>query len=167
MRAASIRTRDRGSGQTLVEFALVFPVIVLLLFGVFDLGRAVYAYNTVANAARVGARVAAVNQLAPPTSNTACAEDMPIEDTANPHWSIRACAAASAISLGVSPSSVTVAYSSPPSTSLSCSPQLHVGCIASVTVTYGWSPLTPVISNIVGSIALSSTSQIPIEAVLP
>jgi len=44
-------------GSSLVEFALVIPVIMLLIFGAVDLGRAVYAYNTIANAARDGARV--------------------------------------------------------------------------------------------------------------
>jgi Flp pilus assembly protein TadG len=161
-----------GSGQGLVEFALVFPLIVLILFGILDLGRAVYAYNTIANAARQGARVAAVNQLDPPDSNTSCAKDMPIEDTTlsstTPRWSIRACTASSAISLGIKPSAVTVTYSPPPNTTISCSEDnssLHVGCIAKVTVGYSWTPSTPVISNILGPITMSSTSQIPIERV--
>jgi Flp pilus assembly protein TadG len=167
-------SRRDGRGQGLVEFALVFPLIVLILFGIFDLGRAVYAYNTLANAARQGARVAAVNQLYPPDTNTSCAEDMPVEDTTlsstTPHWSIRACAASSSISLGVQPSAVTVAYSPPPNTTLTCSTDnsaLNVGCIASVTVTYVWTASTPVIGNIVGPITLKATSQIPIERTLP
>lgn len=41
--------------QAMVEFALVIPLIVLLILGIFDLGRAVYAYNVVASAAREGA----------------------------------------------------------------------------------------------------------------
>lgn len=43
-------------GQAMVEFALVIPLIVLIVMGIFDLGRAVYAYNVVASAAREGAR---------------------------------------------------------------------------------------------------------------
>ncbi|MEA3345828.1 MAG: TadE/TadG family type IV pilus assembly protein [Chloroflexota bacterium] len=43
-------------GQVLIEFALTLPVIILILTGIFDLGRAIYAYNAVANAAREGAR---------------------------------------------------------------------------------------------------------------
>jgi Flp pilus assembly protein TadG len=176
MRRPSGAKRD-GRGQTLVEFALVFPVIVLLLFGIFDFGRAIYAYNTIANAARQGARVAAVNQIEVnqiDTSSTLCAEDMPVEDPTNAHWSIRACAAGSAVSLGVQTSDVNVAYSKPSASSkLACpaipttTSPLHVGCIASVKVTYTWTPSTPVIGNILGPIKLASTSQIPIERVFP
>jgi hypothetical protein len=39
-----------------VEFALVFPIFILLLFGLIDLGRLVYANNALAEAAREGAR---------------------------------------------------------------------------------------------------------------
>ena len=53
--------RDRR-GQSMVELALVLPVFLLLIIGLFDIGRAVYAYNTVANSARSAARVAIVNQ---------------------------------------------------------------------------------------------------------
>jgi Flp pilus assembly protein TadG len=160
-----------GGGQGLVEFALIFPLMALMLFGIFDFGRAVYAYNTIANAARDGARVAAVNQIEvnqSDTSSTSCAKDMPIENPANAHWSIKACAASSAVSLGVQISDVTVSYSPPPSSpGLSCTSPLHVGCIASVTVRYTWTPFTPMIGNIIGPITTTSTSQIPIERVFP
>lgn len=53
------------SSQALIEFALVSPVLLLLLFGVVDLGRAIFYYDTINHAAREGARVAvrASNQL--------------------------------------------------------------------------------------------------------
>ena len=44
--------------QALIEFALVSPVLLLLLFGIVDIGRAVFYYDTVSHAAREGARVA-------------------------------------------------------------------------------------------------------------
>jgi hypothetical protein len=56
-----VNIRD-GRGQTLVEFALIVPVFLLIVVGLFDVGRGIYAYNTVANAARAAARVAIVNQ---------------------------------------------------------------------------------------------------------
>lgn len=46
----------------MVEMALILPIFLLLIIGLFEVGRAVYAYNTVANAARVAARVAIVDQ---------------------------------------------------------------------------------------------------------
>lgn len=163
-RAGGGRRDKRGQG--LVEFALVFPIIVLIFFAIFDLGRGVYAYNTIANAARVGARVAVVNQIQTTPAGD-CNQSRPIENPGAPHWSIKTCAANSAISLGVQTSAVTVAYSAPPSTTLACSPSLKVGCIAAVTVTYSYIPSTPVIGNLIGTIAMSSTSEIPVERVFP
>ena len=50
------RRRERSRGQALVEFALVLPIFILILVGIFDLGRAVYVYSTVNNAAREAVR---------------------------------------------------------------------------------------------------------------
>ncbi len=163
---ASLRPHCRKSrGQALVEFALVTPLLTMLLFGIFDLGRAIYAYSTIANAARVGARVASVNQI---LSSPDCSEQKPVEDPSSPHWSIETCAADSAISLGVQPGDVSVGYSAPSGTTLSCTGgALDVGCIASVTVHYTFTPVTPVIGNLVGSVHMDSTSQMPIERVFP
>lgn len=154
----------RSRGQGLVEFALVFPVIALLLFGVLDLGRAVFAYNTIANAARQGARVAIVNQI---LTSPNCTTSKPVEDPGNPRWSITACAANAATSLGVTSADVSVSYSKPAGTALVCSPTLNVGCIATVTVHYSYSPMTPIFSSIFPSMAMDSTSRMPIERVFP
>jgi len=48
-------------GQTLVEFALLIPVFILLVVVVFDLGRAIYYYSAIYNAAREGVRFGAVH----------------------------------------------------------------------------------------------------------
>jgi Flp pilus assembly protein TadG len=48
-------------GQSLVEFALTVVIFIGLLMGVFDLGRAVFMSNGVAEAAREIARVASVH----------------------------------------------------------------------------------------------------------
>lgn len=45
-------------GQALVEFALILPVLLLLLFGIVEFGRVYNAGLTVNQAARVGARTA-------------------------------------------------------------------------------------------------------------
>jgi len=44
--------------QALIEFALISPVLLLLLFGIVDIGRAVFYYDTMGHAAREGARTA-------------------------------------------------------------------------------------------------------------
>jgi Flp pilus assembly protein TadG len=49
-------------GQGLVEFALLLPILVLIIFGVLDLGRAFFAQIALANAARVGARSYSFNK---------------------------------------------------------------------------------------------------------
>lgn len=55
------RSRARESGQTLVEFALVLIPFLLLLMGIFDLGRGIYTYNAASQAAREIARSASVD----------------------------------------------------------------------------------------------------------
>ena len=49
-----------NKGQSLVEFALVLPMLLLLLMGIFDLGRAVYYFSTISNAANEAARYGAI-----------------------------------------------------------------------------------------------------------
>lgn len=55
--------RERGGdeGQALVEMALMLPVLVLLLVGIFDLGRAVWLSNSLAMAVREGTRYGVVH----------------------------------------------------------------------------------------------------------
>jgi Flp pilus assembly protein TadG len=55
------RPNDRSDGQALVEFALVMPIFLALLFGVVDLGRVIWANDSLASAAREGARYASVH----------------------------------------------------------------------------------------------------------
>lgn len=47
-------------GQTLVEFALIFPLLLFLLIGFFDIGRAVFYYSSLSNAVREAARTGVV-----------------------------------------------------------------------------------------------------------
>ncbi len=56
-----MRRFGRDGAQALVEFALVLPVLLLLIVGLFDVGRAVQEENTLAYAAREGTRYAIVH----------------------------------------------------------------------------------------------------------
>ncbi|MEA3377944.1 MAG: TadE family protein [Chloroflexota bacterium] len=47
-------------GQELVEYALTLPILLLLVIGIMEFGVTIFVYNTMANAAREGARVGAV-----------------------------------------------------------------------------------------------------------
>ena len=56
--AKSLRCDQRG--QAAVEFAIVLPLLLLFLIGVFEFGRAWNVYHAETDAARLGARSAAV-----------------------------------------------------------------------------------------------------------
>jgi Flp pilus assembly protein TadG len=55
------RARDGERGAVAVEFAMVIPLLLLLLLGVIDFGRAMYVKNSLVYAASQGARVAAIH----------------------------------------------------------------------------------------------------------
>jgi hypothetical protein len=56
-----MKRRNDSRGQSLVEFALIFPIFILLLVSIFDLGHVVWANDSLSNAAREGARFAVVH----------------------------------------------------------------------------------------------------------
>jgi Flp pilus assembly protein TadG len=58
--AAGRDRRRRRGGQSLVEFAVVLPVFLLILAGILDFGLGLYSQMTVINAAREGARLGVV-----------------------------------------------------------------------------------------------------------
>jgi hypothetical protein len=61
-------TRRGQSSQALIEFALISPVLLLLLFGTIDIGRAIFYYDTLSHAAREGARTAIKAPFTLPTN---------------------------------------------------------------------------------------------------
>ena len=64
-RKVSIRSER---GQTMTEFAIVLPLLAVLLFGIVQLGISFNNYMTVTDATRAGARKAAVSRdLADPS----------------------------------------------------------------------------------------------------
>ena len=66
MRARKFFRNEEGAA--VVEFALVMPVLALIIFGIIDFGRAFYTVNNIISAVREGARYGAV--LTAPTSTT-------------------------------------------------------------------------------------------------
>jgi Flp pilus assembly protein TadG len=62
--------QNRRSGQSIVEMALILPFLLILIFGIIDMGWYVYGYATIYQAARNGAQKAAeippqVNRVSP------------------------------------------------------------------------------------------------------
>ena len=53
----------RTDGNAVVEMALLLPILLLIIFGITEFGRAVMTTNVLNSAAREGARLAAVSQL--------------------------------------------------------------------------------------------------------
>jgi len=129
------RSDDGGTarGQSLVELALVLPIFLVIIVGLFDFGRAIYAANTIGNAARVATRVAIVDQ------NEA---------------TVRQAAVDAAVGVSLEPSDVVVSYS--------CTDRIVV-CSASVGITTQYVAATPLIHQIVGMITLTADSEMPIE----
>lgn len=61
---------QRESGQALLEFALIFPLIFLIIILFIELGRIEYYYSALTNAVREGARYAIVTQFTSSTQRT-------------------------------------------------------------------------------------------------
>jgi hypothetical protein len=123
-------------GQSLVEFALILPIFLILLLGILDFGRAIAAYNSVSNGARSGARVAIVNQ---------------------DFDAIEAAVESEAFGLDT----VEVEYDGNVDPTQTDCPR--IGCVIEVRVSTEYVPATPIFSTLVGSITVSSTSRMPIE----
>jgi Flp pilus assembly protein TadG len=142
------RALTRQEGQTLAEFAIVIPIVVLMLLALFDAGRAVVFYTELTNASRVGARVAMVNQ-----SNS--------DQCSSGDVSFKCAAAAQTSGMGIEASDiddVTIAGSE-------CG--LIGACTATVSVEYAFEPITPVVGWMLGPITLSASTSMPIERLYP
>lgn len=55
-----MRFRRETKGASMVEFAIIAPLLFLLIFGIIDFGRVFFLVNNLTNAAREGARLGAV-----------------------------------------------------------------------------------------------------------
>ncbi len=131
---------DRGA--TAVEFALLLPLLMLLLFGIIDFGRALNAQITITQAAREGARVAA---LAGATTS-----------------SVQTRTINAAIGLNLTAANV-------PSPVICQSGDGAAGKNSTVTVNYTFNFITPVgaIAKVIGGGNFGSTLQLSAVGVMP
>ena len=128
-------------GATLLEFALILPALLLVIFGVLDLGFAIYAQNTMSLATREGARVGIVN----PDTN---AIKQRVRDKAF------------ALSLG----EVHVCYNTSSTGFCGVDSGTRVvsttfGVTLTVSAVYTYTPFTPVIGDLLGNGGLLLKSQ--------
>jgi Flp pilus assembly protein TadG len=134
--------RTRSRGQAMVEFALIFPIFIAMVLGVFDAGRLIYTQNTIGNASREGARVAIVNQH--PTTVDQHVRQTMLGIVSDP-----------------SVAQVTVTYAG-----TQCVPlPIRIGCLVTVNVTYSWQAITPVIGTLIGPRTVTASTTMPVERV--
>lgn len=62
MNRSIIKRRDDDDGAALVEFAIVLSLLVMLVFGIIEFGRAYNAQITLTHATREGVRVLAITK---------------------------------------------------------------------------------------------------------
>jgi Flp pilus assembly protein TadG len=63
-----MKTKRQAPGQSMVEFGLILPIILLIIIIFIDLGRIVYYYSALNNAVREGARYGIVTSFASSTA---------------------------------------------------------------------------------------------------
>jgi Flp pilus assembly protein TadG len=142
--------RGRTRGQSLVEFALVLPIFLLLFAAILDLGRLAVAQISVTNAAREGAFQAAQT----PTSYD---PGQPCDTTTN----LVICR----VQLEARGSGVTIA---PDDVTLTCSPDCTpaIGSTVTVSVNGRFQLLTTILSSFFGgsqTLTFSATSTHQLE----
>jgi len=130
-----------SKGQALVEMAIILPLLVLLVMGIFEFGRAMYIKNTLTHAARAGARAGVViPELVSPLTDTGCTSSEPVFQTT-----------CQSLYNGIDKDNTTVLLevftpgATTPKTTTAASPPLP-GDIVKITVTLsGLSPVVPFI----------------------
>jgi Flp pilus assembly protein TadG len=128
-------------GQTLVEFALVLPILLLLSVVIFDFGRVIYYSSAIHNAAREGARYGIVH----PNDD----DILWIENTAADY----------AIGLGLDVTDVNVEIFVP--VDILSFPPASI----TVTVTYDFIPATPLVANFLpdGHLTITGEAEMKLE----
>lgn len=153
--------RQRSHGQGLVEFALVFPVLAMLIFAGIDLSRAYLIHNAITNSAREGARYGIVQPTRITSADAA--------DPANVKWRVLH----ELNSATVGAADIDVAYVKRDATTLDAtSASGRATYLASpvdypyvrVTVHHAYHPLTPLVGALSGNgISLSASTTMAIE----
>lgn len=161
----SSNKQRKSIGQGMVELALTLPLFLLLLYGIFEVGRLVFMYSAVLNASRDAARYAAA-------ADAVRANDSGYQEYYKDCEGIRLRAQTVSAFVDLSASdAVTVSYDSGPGTSsieTSCEAlrssgvTLTLGDRVNVTVTALFSPIVPVLN--IGEIPVSSTTTRSIVA---
>jgi len=151
---ASIRD-ERGS--SMVEYSIVFALLMTMLLGIADFGRALYAYHNVSSAAREATRYAAVRGT---TCSTSCTAANSASGTAG-HTSQADIQkfVDNATPLGVNTKvTATITWSGTANDGSSCtSANPAPGCTVQVATSYNFNFMFPFVSK--STLNMNSTSQ--------
>ncbi len=166
------RPARRERAQSLVEFALVLPIFLLLLFGLIDAGRLVYQHSVLSQAAREGARLASVEaswigQADPGCGSTGgpvCPADVAALRTHVLTAANRMVSPFAVISSGQLNTRCDPSGGAPTGdwSAATCSSNA-TGNVASVRVVASFTPITPVISTLVGTVSMSASTSMVIN----
>ncbi len=137
--------RHRTRGQSMVEFVLVLPVMLLLLGATIDLGRLFYSYVAVENAAKEGALAGARQPLCDAPGVPLCANPN------NVVWHVTNEAPNLVDGSGNSLMSTTVACRMPDGTLVQSITDCLDGYTYQVTVSMPFTLITPLLSSVVPS----------------
>lgn len=157
------RARRSWRGQSLVEFALVVPVLLILVAGAIDFGRAFYGWITIENAAKEGAMYGARNPRCD-TTKTGCASSATVSYSVNKDLS--GLTGVSQTVSCVAPDQVTVRDLNANNGPTIC----REGDTYRVAVRYPFRLITPILASIVGqqlTIASTSTAMVLVDAFDP
>lgn len=160
-----IKMRKSSKGQGMVELALVLPLFLLLLYGIFEIGRLVFMYSAVLNASRDAARYAAAADAVRANDSTYLEYYKDCDGIRT-----RARNVSAFVNLTAS-NAITISYDSGPGTGSiesscealrSSGTTLVMGDRVNVTVTATFSPIVPLLN--MAEIPVSSTTTRSIVA---
>lgn len=160
--------RQHRAGQSLVETALVIPVLALLTFGLLDFGRAYYFQVAVTNAAREGARSAILNIYTGPQTPTCTTANSYATCPVQTDTAIVNAVNAELQNTGITPQSVTICPPHDSTMSTAGCPDTSnrvdkwntnvTNYYVTVNVKYNFALYTPLLQNLVGNPVLMSVS---------
>ena len=145
-------------GQALVEFALILPVLLVILLGTVDAGRLIFAYNAVSNAAREGGRTAIVNQTPIEVRETAAQQATALGLTSTDPGGCPAAGGATTQPAGI-------CFVLRDRDGSGTCPTAQIGCTAVVAVKWEYRAITPIIGSLIGPMSVSSTTRQLVEKV--
>jgi TadE-like protein len=173
------RTKGRQRSQALVEFALVSPLFLFIMFSAIDVSRLLYTYTAISSAARDGARTASLSGAAFSDCQIIreveiVGQGFPVEmdpnsvagntDPNNPSGSLQPTTPPPGV--GYAYIWPAVATADPPDTNCDSSQQRAISPTVkhvAVEIEYHFTPLLPLVNNFAPNIIVKTVSVVTTE----